>query len=318
MPGTIDSGSDSPAEPQGSAAPGATSPAACRSAPARLIRASLLRRRARRLRCSRRGASADGPARSLFSSAARSAGRPPRRSPRRGFRRRPVRGPLARGAGPGARRRGRFRRAPPRAPGIRGGGTAPGAPRRGRPRRGRAVQAPRARAPGRGRPAGRGTPRASPPGAAQPEPVRGAGGDAVSAGCGSSGPVSPRCGQGLGLRRSWAGPCSRAGGGGGPAAWIRPRPAWTPCWVSRAPAARRRLLAAGRCTGARAPAWRVLPGPPWLFSASSTASVSAEARGPTLASMAARVRPTKSSRSPLGSTFVAATDTRPRYSRIIC
>ena len=54
------------------------------------------------------------------------------------------------------------------------------------------------------------------------------------------------------------------------------------------------------------------------FSAFSTASASAEASGPTLASMAARVRPTNSSRSPLGSTFVAATETRPRYSRIIC
>jgi hypothetical protein len=55
-----------------------------------------------------------------------------------------------------------------------------------------------------------------------------------------------------------------------------------------------------------------------MVSAFSTASASAEASGPTLASMAARVRPTKSIRSPLGSTFVAALDTRPRYSRIIC
>ena len=41
-----------------------------------------------------------------------------------------------------------------------------------------------------------------------------AGGDASPAGCGSSGPVSPRCGQGL--RRPWEGPCSRAGGGAAP------------------------------------------------------------------------------------------------------
>ena len=54
-----------------------------------------------------------------------------------------------------------------------------------------------------------------------------AGGDAVSAGCGSSGPVSPRCGQGRDLRRPWDGPGSRAGGGAAPRLDSGTVPAWT-------------------------------------------------------------------------------------------
>ncbi len=154
---------------------------------------------------------------------------------------------------------------------------------------------------------------------------------AVSAGCGSSGPVSPRCGQPLGLRRPWAAPGWPAGGGAAP----RPDSA-APFLDSLAPfldpaAPRLGSLMGFQSAGgaAAAPRRRALyrrsrsrlassSGSPRLVSAFRTASASAEASGPTLASMAARVRPTKSSRSPLGSTFVAASDTRPRYSRIIC
>jgi hypothetical protein len=53
-------------------------------------------------------------------------------------------------------------------------------------------------------------------------------------------------------------------------------------------------------------------GSPSAVSAAATSSALADAIGPTCASIVARVRPTNSSRSPLGSTFCAAADTRTR------
>ena len=75
---------------------------------------------------------------------------------------------------------------------------------------------------------------------------------------------------------------------------------------------RRALYSRSRSLAARS------SGSPSAVSAAATASASADASGPTRASMAARVRPTNSIRSPLGSLRVAAVNTWPRYSRIIC